>query len=113
VGRLIIRHFHHEDVADKATFEEEWTADKDYTIHYIWFKRDDGASFTATKVTVWVNRIPLTRDEALARTFGEDPLYGVKWMEPLKAKQPFKYSGTNREGATIDISVELLLEEAE
>jgi len=113
LGRIVVKHFDHDGIADGGTFEKEWTTDKAYKIHYIYFKRKDGYSFTKTEVTVWLEGEAITKPEALARTFGEDPLYALKLMYEIGAKQPVKWSGTNREGATIDIAVELILEEVE
>jgi len=109
--KLRIKHFDHDGIADGGKFEKTWTADKDYIIKYIFFKRKDGASFTASDVTIWINMDPITLDHALCDTFDGDVLTGLPINEPLERDWEFKYEGYNREGTTISLVVELVLEE--
>jgi len=111
--KLFIKHFDHDAVADGGTFEDEWTADFDYVIKAIFFKRKDGAAFTKSDVTVWIAGIPLSKEAVLCNTFGTDWLNRLPIEEELKVKQPIKYSGVNREGATIDIAIEIVMEKVE
>jgi len=108
--KLKIKHFDHDSVAADAKFSTKWPADKDYTIKAILFKRKDGASFTATDVTIRVAGDPITLDHALVNTFGTDHLNYWPIEEPIKKAEDFEYEGVNREGVTISLVVELVLE---
>jgi len=105
-----IKHFDHDSIADGAKFSTKWPADADYTIKAMLFKRKDGASFTATDVTVRIAGDPLTLDHALVNTFGTDHLNYWPIEEPIKKAEDFEYEGVNREGATISLGVELVME---
>ena len=108
--KLKIKQFTHDNVADAAAFSGNWDADKDYTIKWIWFKRKDGKGWTKSDCTVHVAKDPITLDKALLSTFGYDTQFGLPINEPLGAKERFEYTGTNREGATISLVVEVILE---
>ena len=107
---LIIKHFDNDSIADSGTFSGSWTADADYTIKYFFVKRKDGAAFTESTITVRIDNVPMTKDVALCSTFGTDILNGlpVNWDLPKDSK--IEYSGTNSEGSTVSIAVELVLE---
>jgi len=105
-----IKHWDHDDVAADAKFSIKWPADADYTIKAILFKRKDGASFTATDVTIRIAGDPITLDHALVNTFGTDRLNYWPIEEPIKKAEDFEYEGVNREGVTISLVVELVME---
>jgi len=109
--KLRIQHFAHDNIADGGSFSEDWVADKDFIIEYIFIKRKDGASFTASDITIHINRDPITRDKALISTFGSDPQYALPINEPLDKDWKIEWSGYNREGTTISIVVELIMRE--
>jgi len=106
----VVKRFSHTGIADGSTFEEEWTADLDYTLRHILVKRTDGKGFTKTDITIRINEVPLTRPSCLVNTLGTDKLNALDWAEDLPKTAKIDYSGTNREGVTIDISVELVLD---
>jgi len=108
--KLQFRHFDHDSVADGAKFEQKWTADKDYTVKAFLVKRKDGASLTKSDITVWIMDEPLTRDHVLCSTLGVDWFTAWRLEEPLNKNTDIRYEGYNREGATIDLVVELVLE---
>jgi len=108
--KLKIKHFDHNSVADGGKFSETWTADADYVIRGILIKRKDGAALTASDVTIRIVKDPLTIDHALCNTFGTDRLNYWPLEEDLPAKTDFEYEGYNREGTTISLVVELILE---
>jgi len=108
--KLKIKHFDHDSVADGGKFEDKWTADRDYIIRAILIKRKDGVALTKSDITIRIARYPLTVDHALCNTFGTDRLNYWPLEEDLGDKQDFEYEGYNREGATIDLVVELILE---
>jgi len=107
--KLQIRHFDHDSIADGGKFEQKWTADFNYTIKNILIKRKDGASLTATDITIRIAGVPLTREHALANTFGTDALNMLPIDEDLLKDQVIEYEGYNREGVTISLVVELIL----
>ena len=107
----IIKHFDNDSVTDGGTFSGEWTADKDYIIKYILVKRKDGAAFTKSTITIRIDGKPVTRDLALCNTFGTDILNALPMDIDFPKDHKFEYSGTNNEGSTIDIAVELVLDE--
>ena len=108
--KLKIKQFTHDNVADSAPFSDKWDADRDYTIRWVWFKRKDGKGWTSSDCTVHVAKDPITLDKALLSTFGSDPEFGLSINEPLRAKETFEYTGTNREGAPVSLTVEVILE---
>jgi len=108
--KLKIKHFDHDGVTDGGKFEKVWTADRDYIVRAVLIKRKDGVALTKSDITVRVNKDPLTVDHALCNTFGTDRLNHWHLEEELGAKQDFEYEGYNREGATIDLVIELILE---
>jgi hypothetical protein len=108
--KLKIKYFEHPSVANGATVSNEWTADRDYILRGILICRKDGAAFTASDVTIRINKDPLTLDKALCSTFGSDHLNYWPLEEDLKKDWPIDYSIVNREGATVDITVQLILE---
>jgi len=110
VTKLKIRHWDHDSIADDAKFEKKWDADDDYTIKHILIKRKDGESFTESEITIRIDGDPLTKDHAQCNTFGTDILNAFPIDEPLDKGKYFEYEGYNREGATISLVVELILE---
>jgi len=108
--KLKIKHFDHDGVAVGGKFEKVWTADRDYIVRGILIKRKDGAAFTASDITIRINKDPLTVDHALCHTFGTTWENAWRFEEPLGDKQDFEYEGYNREGAAVDLVVELILE---
>jgi len=108
--KLKIKHFDHDGIADTGTFEKAWKSDKNYHLKYIFIKRKDGAQWTDSDITIYINNDPITLDHALCATFGVDQWNALPIDEPLPEGAELKYSGTNREGVTIDIAVELILE---
>jgi hypothetical protein len=110
MAKLKIKQFVHDSVAAGAPFSGKWDADRNYIIKWIWFKRKDGNPFTASDVSVWIAKDPITIDKALVSTFGTNPQTGLPINEPLGVEQTFEYSGVNNEGATISFVVELILE---
>jgi len=111
--KFIIRHFDHDTIADGGPFEGDWTAEYNYVIKYILIKRKDGASFTASDITIRIQGDPLTRDHALCNTFGTDVMNAMPVDEELKKDWVIEWSGTNREGVTISLVIELVLEKIE
>ncbi len=105
-----IKHFDHDNVAANAPFSAKWDTDRRYLIKYILFKRKDGNPFTATDVTVYMAKQPITLDHALASTFGRDPQTAFPINQTLEPEETFEYNGVNREGATISFVVELIME---
>jgi len=110
VVKLKIKHFDHDGVADGGKFEEEWAADYDYVIKYIFVKRKDGAGFTASDITIRIAGDPITVDHVLCNTLGTDILNALPINEELPKGQVIDYEGYNREGVTLNIVVELILE---
>lgn len=110
--KLKIKHFDDDAVVDAAKFSDEWTADADYKIKAILVKRKDGVGWTDSDITIRIDADPLTRDHALCSTFGSDHLDHWPLDEDLKKNVKFEYEGYNREGATLSIVVELILEVA-
>jgi len=108
--KLFIKHFDHDDVADGGTFEQEWASDGNYITKYILIKRKDGASLTASDITIRIQNIPLTKDHALCNTFGTDIMNALLINEELKKTWVIDYAGTNREGVKISLVVELILD---
>jgi len=108
--KLKIWHFEHKGIADGKKFEKDFTADVAYIVRGILIKRTDGAGFTASDVTIRIAGDPLTRDKALCNTFGTDRLNYWPLEEDLPAKEKVEWAGYNREGKTLDIVVELMLE---
>jgi len=108
--KLKIKHFDHDSVSDGAKFEDKWTADKDYVVKGILIKRKDGVALTKSDITVRIAKDPLTVDHVQCDTFGVDHLTYLRMEEELKTAQEFEYEGYNREGVTIDLAVELILE---
>jgi len=108
--KLVFRHFDHDDVGIDAKFEQKWTADKDYMVKAFLVKRKDGASFTASDITIWIMDEPLTRDHVLCSTLGTDWFTAWKLEEPLNKNTDIRYEGYNREGISISLVVELVLE---
>jgi len=109
--KLKIKHFDHDNLADKKVFEDKFTWDKDITIEAILFKRKDGVALTASDVTIRLAGVPLTVDHAQCNTFGTDRLNYWPIKQELKAHQTLEYSGVNYEGAIIDLVVEIVFEE--
>jgi len=97
-------------VADGSPFEGKWTADADYRIKQILVTRHDGASFTASTITLKINEKPITKDSILCSQVGADMLTAIEWDQDLKRDWVFEYAGTNREGVTISLSVVLVLQ---
>jgi len=108
--KLKIKHFDHDSVADGGKFEERWPADADYIIRGILIKRKDGIALTKSDITIRIAKDPLTVDHALCNTFGTDRLNHWPLEEKLDKAQDFEYEGYNREGTTINLVVELILE---
>ena len=108
--KLKIKHFSHDTIADAAKFEGKWTADKDYKIKGILVKRKDGIGWTDSDVTIRIAADPLTLAKALCSTFGSDYLNAWPLDEDLKSKTDVQYEGYNREGETISLVIELMLE---
>jgi len=108
--KLFIKHFDHDGVAVGGTFEQEWKSDGNYIIKYILIKRKDGAEFTASDITIRIQNIPITKDHALCHTFGRRIDYALPINEELRETWVIDYAGTNREGAAVDLVVELILE---
>jgi len=106
---VVIKHFEHDGVADGGTFSKTWTADKDYTIKYIFVKRKDGAAFTASDMTIRIAGVPITYDKVLCSSLGSDKLNALEIDQDLLKDQTLEYSGVNREGTAVDIVVELIL----
>jgi len=110
VVKRIIKHWDHDNIAAGAKFEQKWDSDADYKIKCIFFKRKDGADFTATDVTIRIAGVPLTIDHALVVTFGKSWHDRLPIEEDLLRGQKFEYEGYNRETATVSIVVELILD---
>jgi len=108
--KLKIKHFDHDGVAVGGKFEKVWTADRDYIVRAVLIKRKDGVTLTKSDITIRIAKDPLTIDHTLCNTFGTDRLNHWPLEEELGAKQDFEYEGYNREGATIDLVIELILE---
>jgi len=108
--KLFIKHFDHDGIADGGAFEEEWKSDGDYIIKYILIKRKDGVGLTASDITIRIQNIPITKDHALCNTFGTDIMNALPINEELRETWVIDYAGTNREGVTINLVVELVLE---
>lgn len=104
-----IKIFEHSGVADGASFSSEWDADESYTLKYI-FVKADGARTTKSTITLWIANTPITKDRALCNTFGSNPEDALPLNVPLAKGTRVKYEGVNREGATKDFTVELVLE---
>jgi len=111
--KIEIRHFEHKGVEDGKKFEETWEADKNFIIRGILIKRKDGAGFTASDITIRIAEQPLTRPVTLCNTFGTDRLNYWPLEEEFLKAQKIEYAGYNREGKTLDIVVELILERKE
>jgi len=107
---IIIKHFEHDSIADGNSVSKTWPSDADYTVKYVLIKRKDGQPLTASDITIYIGNTPMTMDKALASTFGSDRLNALELDWELTRDTEFKYTFTNREGATISIVVELVLE---
>jgi len=110
MGKLKIKHIDIPSLADGSTYENEWTADEDYTIKYILIRRADGQPFTATTVTFFIDQQAITDDKAPAAIFGTDILNALPINESLLKDHKFKYSVKNQEGTTITVYIDLILE---
>jgi len=104
-----LRYWDKDGLGDGLTWEDEWTADEDYIIEYIFFKRKDGVALEKSDVTIRIAGYPWTRPKALAALIGEDKFTALPVDEDLPKDEKFEWAFTNREGTSIDITLHLLL----
>ena len=107
--KLIIKHLEALSVANGEVKTLKFTADENYIVKYIFIRRGDGSAFTKSTCTIWIKDKPLTRDKAPCAIFGSDVLNALELNIPLKKDWVFEYSGTNKEGTTISIMIDLVL----
>ena len=113
MGKLVIKHFEKTSLASGSIWEDEWTADKDYTIKYILIRRGDSSVWTKSTITIWIDGVPITRDKAPVAIFGCDMLGALPINLDLLKDHTIKWSLTNNEGVTIDVFLDLILETKE
>jgi len=106
---LVIKHFTHSSIADGGTFSNTWDADDNYILRFI-FINFDGALGTKSTITIRINNVPLTKDNALCRSFGNTVENALPLEIDFRKDSKFEYQGVNHEGATKQIDVELVLE---
>ena len=106
---IVIKYFEESSVSAGGTFSGEWDADENYKIRHI-FINADGAAPTQSTITIWVDNVPITKAEALCKSFGQNAENALLLDIDLSKNKKFKYSGTNNEGAAKTFTIELVME---
>ncbi len=105
----IIKIFENTGIADGGKFSDEWESDDNYIIRHIFIKAD-GAKTTKSTITIRIRNEAITRDKALCNTFGTNAEDALLLNIRLNRSDTFEYEGVNKEGATKDFTVELVME---
>jgi len=107
---IIIKQFNTGSIASGNTFSKDWYSDDDYKIKYIFIKDSSNNALTGTTVTIYVGGVPITKDQALAASFGKDSQNALELNIDLPKDTKFEIQGTNGEGAATTFIIELVLE---
>jgi len=102
-------YFEKDNVADGATYEDEWSPHEDRTIHRIYLARKDGASFTASTFYFEIDGYVPTKKVVPCIVLGPDKLTSPKLNIPVPAKKTMRFTLKNLEGTTISVMVTLEL----
>jgi len=103
------KYFEKDNLADGATFEDDWTLKEDRIIKRIYLARKDGQSFTDSTFYFKIDEKVYTLDVVPAVTLGPDKLTNPCLNIEVKAKEVFKFTFKNLEGVTISVMITLEL----
>jgi len=106
---LKVKHFEHPSIADGGTFKKDEKIGVGGVLKYILINFN-GARPTKSTITIWLNNEPITRDKTLCRLFGSSVEEAIELDVRVSDTDIIKYEGVNNEGATADISVDLLID---
>jgi len=109
MGFAEYKYFEKDNLADGATYEEDWTPKEDRVIHRIHLARKDGASFTDSTFYFKIDGVVYTLDVVPCIVLGPDILTSPVLDIPIKAKATLSFVLKNLEGATISVMVTLEL----
>jgi len=103
------KYFDKDNIADGATYEDDWTPKEDRIIKRIHLARKDGASFTKSTFYFKIDGTVYTLDVVPCNVLGPDVLTCPVLNIPIKAKQTLSFTLKNLEGATVSVMITLEL----
>ncbi|MEM0106524.1 MAG: hypothetical protein QXX81_08355 [Zestosphaera sp.] len=86
-----------------STWSGSWTPTEDYTIEGILIRRADGQPFTASTITILLERKAVTRDSAPVSIFGATKQDMMPLGLEINAHETLDWSLFNGEGTTITV----------
>jgi len=106
---LKIKHFERTGVADGGSFDVEEKIGVSGVLKYILINMN-GSRPTKSTITILLDDEPITRDRTLCKIFGDSVNVAIELDKRVSDTTVFKCEGVNKEGATVDVSIDLLID---
>jgi len=103
------KYFEKDNVADGATYEDDWTLKEDRIIKRIHTARKDGQSFTDSTFYFKIDGTVYTLDVVPCIILGPDKLTSPVLNIPARKGETLSFTLKNLEGVTISVMVTLEL----